>query len=393
MATENLNPKDVLEIFRQQMAAMQESFAHALSQSNAKLDQSNAKLDQLAQENAAIRQEIEIIKAASAKTPPRVVLTPVSDDSNQPLPDEVLEFGSGSKPANPNTPPRLVRSERLPDPPVFTGKRKDLNSFLRQLKNKLRINQDRYPTEDERLSYAMSRLGGDAANLVEPYDLSTVQSLIGLLEASYGDPNRQATAQTKLLKLSQGTRTFPTYFAEFHRYAKETGWNDLALINHLLGSLNQELRVALLGKDRPSTLEDCANMINRLYNDLLLLGVQARTPRQTTTQALPTRTYPAQGGPDAMDLDTTNHRYAPKGSAEREKRLKEGRCFKCGSKNHISPVCSAPIPRSDLNTSQSRPESPVLPRRGSRSRHRRSHSRGSKASTASSRSSKERSRN
>ena len=208
MATEDLSPKDILELFRQQMAAMQESFAHALSQSNAKLDQ--------------LVQEIEIIKTASAKTPPRVILTPVSDDSNQPLPDEVLECGSGSKPVNPNTLPRLTRSERLPDPPIFTGKRKDLNSFLRQLKNKLRINQDRYPTEDEKLSYAMSRLGGDAANLVEPYELPTVQSLVGLLEASYGDPNRQATAQTKLLKLSQGTRSFPTYFAKFHRYAKET---------------------------------------------------------------------------------------------------------------------------------------------------------------------------
>ena len=60
------------------------------------------------------------------------------------------------------------RSEKLPDPPVFTGKRRELRSFLSRLRNKLTSNADRYPTEANRLYYALSRLGGEVANLIEP---------------------------------------------------------------------------------------------------------------------------------------------------------------------------------------------------------------------------------
>jgi hypothetical protein len=379
---------ELLEAFKQQMSAMQEAFVAAINQQN-------IKLDSLAQENAALRQEIETIKSGSAEATPRVTLTPPETEGQRPIARELVS-GNGSKPANSGISPRATPSERLPDPPVFKGQRKDLNTFLRQLRNKLRINADRYPSEDEKLSYAMSRLGGDAANLIEPYGPSSIQALTDLLEASYGDPNRQATAQTKLGRLSQGSRSFPTYFAEFHRYAKETGWNDTALINHLLSSLNQELKVAILGRERPSTLEACANMINRLYNDSLLLGVQTRMPYQKPHAHAPA----ARRDPDAMDLDAANHGYAPRGSAEREKRIKEGRCFKCGSNRHISPACSAPIPKSNLRTSRSRstspttscPVSPRQPRHRSRG-SRRSQSSESRSSTASHPSAKGKSRN
>jgi hypothetical protein len=385
MESASLAPTELLEAVKQQMSAMQEALVAAINQQN-------DKLDSLAQDNASLRQEIEAIKSGSAGATPRVTLTP-PETEGQPSIVQKLVSGNGLKPANPETRPRTTPSERLPDPVVFKGRRKDLNTFLRQLRNKLRINADRYPSEDEKLSYAISRLGGDAANLVEPYDLHSVQALMDLLEVSYGDPNRQTTAQTKLLKLSQGSRPFPIYFAEFHRYAKETGWNDTALINHLLSSLHQELKTALLGRERPPTLEACANMINRLYNDSLLLGVQTRAPPQK-----PRTHAAARRDSDAMDLDTANHGYAPAGSAERQKRIKEHRCFKCGSKEHISPTCSAPIPRSDLRTSRSRPTSPVAPRstspRKSRRRHRSQGSRSpdSQASTTGSSSVKGRSR-
>jgi|SRR5436309_1125137 len=274
-------------------------------------------------------------------------------------------------PPLPAPPVQPTKSERLPDPEKFTGKRNELRPFLAQLRNKLEGNSDRYPSDQERLRYALSRLSGDAAIMIETFNPSTLAGLIENLETSYGDPNRQATAQQKLNRMTQGDQSFPSYFAKFHQYSKETGWNDAAQINHLVESLNPELKRTLVGVTLPQRLGDCANLINRHYNDLMRLQPrpsQSRSASKTTTTTTATRpsTRPptqASKDPDAMELDPGTRGYAPKNSAERQKRIKEGRCFKCGSKDHLSPNCSVPMPRAgsietNLTKTDSRPSSP-----------------------------------
>ena len=274
-------------------------------------------------------------------------------------------------PPPPAPPVQPTKSERLPDPEKFTGKRNELRPFLAQLRNKLEGNSDRYPSDQERLRYALSRLSGDAAIMIETFNPSTLAGLIENLETSYGDPNRQATAQQKLNRMTQGDQSFPSYFAKFHQYSKETGWNDVAQINHLVESLNPELKRTLVGVTLPQRLGDCANLINRHYNDLMRLQPrpsQSRSASKTTTTTTATRpsTRPptqASKDPDAMELDPGTRGYAPKNSAERQKRIKEGRCFKCGSKDHLSPNCSVPMPRAgsietNLTKTDSRPSSP-----------------------------------
>ena len=274
-------------------------------------------------------------------------------------------------PPLPAPPVQPTKSERLPDPEKFTGKRNELRPFLAQLRNKLEGNSDRYPSDQERLRYALSRLSGDAAIMIETFNPSTLAGLIENLETSYGDPNRQATAQQKLNRMTQGDQSFPSYFAKFHQYSKETGWNDAAQINHLVESLNPELKRTLVGVTLPQRLGDCANLINRHYNDLMRLQPrpsQSRSASKTTTTTAATRpsTRPptqASKDPDAMELDPGTRGYAPKNSAERQKRIKEGRCFKCGSKDHLSPNCSVPMPRAgsietNLTKTDSRPSSP-----------------------------------
>ncbi len=77
--------------------------------------------------------------------------------------------------------------------------------------------------------------------------------------------------------MTQGSKNFPLYFTKFHCYAKETGWNEFALINRLIESLNPELKASLIGVKLPDTVIACTNVINRLYNDILRL-----TPKYTS---------------------------------------------------------------------------------------------------------------
>jgi hypothetical protein len=189
-------------------------------------------------------------------------------------------------------------------------------------------------------------VAGDAAITINIFSPTTIVVFMAILEASYGNSNQQVTAQQRLNQLTMGNWTFPVFFAQFHQYSKETGWNDAAQINHLVESLAPDLKRTLIGVSLPDNLQDTANLINRYYNDLMRLNPRRAYQSNTMTTATST---PSKD-PDAMDIDAGNKDYAPKNSPERQKRIKEGRCFRCGSKDHLSPKCSVPIPKRTLRT-------------------------------------------
>ena len=321
---------DILSVFREQMAGMQKSFVEALEQQETR----HQKMIE------ALQEEVRSLKIATLEPQDQTPFPEPFTRNASPEPAIV------TPPVEPTT--ASQRSEKLPDPPVFTGKRRELRSFLSRLRNKLTGNADRYPTEANRLYYALSRLGGDAADLVEPLQPNSVQSLVVLLEATYGDPNRQATAQRKINHMTQEKKSFPVYFSEFNRYAKETGWNDSVLVNSLIKSLSPELKTSLIGVDLPGALDACANVINKRYNDILRLTPKS-APRYNTPR-MSTKSSSQPKHPDAMDIDTGNLEYAPKGSDERERRIKYGLCFKCGSNTHLSSHCSVPLPQTHIRT-------------------------------------------
>jgi hypothetical protein len=332
------------------MTSMQKSFIEALEQQRTTLTQQQAEQEARHQRTIeALQEEVRNLKIPMLGPQDRTPSPEANTRNASPEPAVVIH------PAEPTTAP--IRSEKLPDPPVFTGKRRELRSFLSRLRNKLTGNADRYPTEANRLYYALSRLGGDAADLVEPLHPNSVQSLVTLLEATYGDPNRQATAQRKINHMTQGTKSFPVYFSEFNRYAKETGWNDSALINSLIESLSPELKTSLIGVDLPGALDACANVINKRYNDILRLTPKPAHRYNTTAPRTSTKSSSQPKHPDAMDIDTGTLGYAPIGTSERERRIKLNLCFKCGSSSHFSNNCPVPF-RKDLRTANANSRSP-----------------------------------
>ncbi len=288
---------------------------------------------------------------------PSIVLTPSSS--------RATSYDSFDPPQLPEQDkPDQRLSEKLPDPPVFTGKRRELPGFLSKLKYKLEGNADRYPTARLRFLYAHSLLGGDAATLVRPLldrDITTVEELVSFLVATYEDPNRKDTATARLLNLKQGKQGFLAHFAEFRRLAADTDLNEAGLIVQLKRSLSTDLLRAMIGVKVPNTLNEYANLIVSYDNDLRYLPKQPRAhlPGPIT----PTR------DPDAMEIDNIHQGYAPKGSPERAYRIQRGLCFKFGSDKHLSPGCSEPMPTARTairNTS-------VCPQPGDRSQSRGRH--------------------
>ena len=91
---------------------------------------------------------------------------------------------------------------------------------------------------------------------------------------------------------------------------KKTGWNESALINQLVESLNLKLKIALIKVKLLKTVTDCTNVINGLYNDILCF-VPKHTPQYSAHQ--PYKTYK---DPDTMNINTKTLKYAPLGSVK-----------------------------------------------------------------------------
>ncbi|KAH0607921.1 uncharacterized protein H6S33_001973 [Morchella sextelata] len=121
-----------------------------------------------------------------------------------------VEDNAPPAPPIPLTTDTTYRSEKLPDPELLG-------------------NADRYPTLQSKLSYAFSRLEGVSANQFLQYvgegeiTLPSMVRFYEVLDTAFGDPDRMRTARRNLRNIRQRNRTFADYFAEFQRYAAESG--------------------------------------------------------------------------------------------------------------------------------------------------------------------------
>lgn len=90
---------------------------------------------------------------------------------------------------------RTTKSEKLADIAKFDGSRDQIRGFVVQLRMKVQIlNRDRFPTEQDKIAYAISRLEGEAMQQVLPHiaksgavTLPDLNALITLLETAFDD--------------------------------------------------------------------------------------------------------------------------------------------------------------------------------------------------------------
>jgi len=284
----------------------------------------------------------------------------------------------------------MPKSERHPDPQTFNGDKKDLARFISQLHNKLRMNADRYPTEEQRVGYAFGRLEGPAAAAMEGFWSSgacMIHSLVDFtehLERLYGNPYKAAHAANEWALLRQGNDRFTEFIAKFERLSATAEIDDEKRKKQQLAlAINNRLRHELVpvntaSQDYVSYRQTCLEIESKLEEANVLDAlskVRAPPPKYyapgypqpsvpktgsptlprnpprllssgptpaTGANSLPITSRTTTQGGEAMDLTRAR---GPLTNEEKQYRRDHRLCLYCGEPGHIAAYCTHKVSR------------------------------------------------
>jgi hypothetical protein len=241
------------------------------------------------------------------------------------------------------------KSPKYPDPTPWSGDAKDLQGFLMQLQIKLSTNADWYPTEREKLNYALGRLKGKPLRVVAPFvqnkRFETCEALYDLLRQLSGHTHSREIAMRKLQGLRQGNTSFTEFIGEFDQLAEEAKADDTVRKIFLRNALNEDLSAALIYQKTPESFTAFVRLLMELDENLkqhrsvhpVRKHAVPRTSSRDAPVPAPSSATPAS---NALRRDTpTSNSYAKIGSEERERRKREGLCYICASADHLSSKC------------------------------------------------------
>lgn len=226
---------------------------------------------------------------------------------------------------NQRSKPRQV----LPTPERFEGRARDWETWSLSMRAKLRIDGTAIGDGAAQLHYVYASLDIKVQGLVLAFMRKAERegaqdpfALIQYLERIYDDPNKARKAGQRLREMEQGSMSLATYLPRFERTLFEAGaeaWPDDAKITTLVGGLSKEAKQRLDGQLTLPTEYDA------FIRMLLTLDGH----------------FKEQG--DSMDWETTRVSKAKVAPAvtkgQRQEWRDQGRCVRCGSKQHWVQSC------------------------------------------------------
>ena len=200
------------------------------------------------------------------------------------------------------------------------------------------VNSASYRTEEQKCLYALQKLRGSAYSHVQAWvdsagtaapaaEVTSWTACLASLKSIFGPIDEEGDAR-RILKAWKHTTTVDAYAVEFRRLGPLSKFGDTSLCSMFEDGLKQEIREHLVGRTKPTMLGGWIQEAGNIERDIAMLkGVSRSNQMRTlTTTATHTSTVavPARD-PNAMDIDRAMTQE------EKSRRMKEGRCFLCGS--------------------------------------------------------------
>ena len=282
----------------------------------------------------------------------------VFEESLQDIQAQMLALKVNSTPISPPTTPR----PRAALPEVFSGKREDWKSFKSHLDLFFMTHGSAYPTDSDKIMFAISRLGTDtsAFKMMETYIpkfrglpelrpalITNLEVFLDFMNKNFGVVNSHIVAEISLRNLKQKGSALD-YTNKFMNIAADISWNDHdgAMISAYRLGLKESVLEILARDKEPTTFAEFTQLAieidTRQYSYFLTRpstrtsssSSSAPVTRSNLNHQTPRTPAPAatETGPTMMDLGQAQHR--PITAVEKQRRKDANLCGYCGAEDH-----------------------------------------------------------
>jgi hypothetical protein len=234
------------------------------------------------------------------------------------------------------------REPKVALPGRFSGARGTYRGFMNQLELVFTLQPSRYNSDQLKIATVGTLVSGAALAWFNPFlenpakypiELKSWASFRDSMKRAFSDPDQAIVATHAIRVLKQGAGTASAFAAEFRRLAADLDWNDAAFIATFRSGLSKTIKDLMLHFDYPTSLELAIEIAIRCDNRL---HEHIREMSSTTGPASPSIHTPAPQ-PTPMDLDVM--RRGPLTAAERQHRIDNNQCLRCGKSGHYKANC------------------------------------------------------
>jgi hypothetical protein len=280
------------------------------------------------------------------------------------LTQQVQQLTAQVQTALPQGPPAARQEYRLNSPEIYNGERgQKALTFINHCEMIFNNAPNQFVLNVTRVQYVASFTSDGARSWVEPIiQAAPPHALMAnwatfktAFERIFATHNRAERAARDLNRLRQGTMDAAQYTTEFDRLANLTNFGDDDKRFRYRWGLRELVRSKMAGNgQRYATLADLQAAAIQIDTDLRDWDVERREihgnsgPSRPTQRAPPPRNPAGQytpvvvennittRDPDAMEVDALHPAITDN---DKQRYMKEGRCFKCGRRGHRSNMC------------------------------------------------------